>query len=290
MRDESQSRLKIVLVLTFLYMLIDAGAAYYTGSLALLADTFHMASDLGALALALVAIWLAKRSPTDGKTYGYYRSEILAGLINGVVLVGLCFYILFEAWRRLSHPPEVLSGPMLAVALVGLVLNLVSVKLLGGMSGHSVNVKAAYLEVLGDLLATIGVIIASVIMITTKWYMADPIISGLIGFLILPRTWILLSECVNILMEGTPGYIDIGKLREAMLAVPGVVELHDIHAWTITSGMDAMSCHVTTNKDANQDAILAELTDIVQKQFNINHTTIQVEQIECKGLGNGTCH
>ncbi len=288
-REESKGRLVFVLGLSSSYMIVVAIASFYTHSLALLADAGHMLSDVGALILALIAIWFASRPADSARTYGYYRTEILAGLINCVVLVGLSLYILWEAWNRFFSPPEIHSGPMLAVAIFGLIVNLISMRVLGNMSGHTVNVKAAYLEVFGDMLASLGLVIASVVMMYTKWYLIDPIVSGLIGFLILPRTWILLAECINILMEGTPGHIDLGKMREEMLAVAGVVEVHDIHVWTITSGMDAMSAHVTTDKDVAQDPILTQITHLLQHDFNINHTTIQVEQVECKRHGPDSC-
>ncbi|MBX9879131.1 MAG: cation diffusion facilitator family transporter [Candidatus Obscuribacterales bacterium] len=282
-RQESKSRLLIVLYVTAAYMLAEIVGAYYTKSLGLLADAGHMLSDVGSLILALVAIWFGSRPPNPLKTYGYYRSEILAGLINGVLLVGLSVFILFESYQRLSDPPEVKSLPMLVVAVMGLLVNLVAFKLLHGVSKESVNMKAAYLEVMSDLLATVGVIVAAVIMLATGWYMADPIISGLIGLMILPRTWNLLKECTNVLMEGTPGHIDLVKLRNAMLAVPGVVEMHDIHVWTITSGRDAMSGHVTINREVPAENVLSSITRIAQDEFGINHTTFQVEETECKG-------
>jgi len=278
-----------VLALTGAYMLVEVAAGLYTGSLALLADAGHMLSDVASLILALLAFWFSSKPATAGKTYGYYRSEILAGLINGVLLVGISILILYEAYRRLNNPPEVMSGPMLVVAALGLAVNVVSVRLLGKMAEHSVNVKAAYLEVLGDLLATIGVILASCIMLVTHWYMADPLISGAIGLMILPRTWAVLSECTNILMEGAPGHVDLSRLRLSMLRVPGVVDVHDIHVWTITSGLDAMSGHVTISKDSPADDVLSEITRIAQVEFGINHTTVQVEQVECKRTGNDVC-
>lgn len=290
LRAQNTSAMLTVLGLTGGYMIVEVAAALYTGSLALLADAGHMLGDVAALVLALLAFWFASQPPNLIKTYGYYRTEIFAGLINGVVLVGISLFLLYEAYRRMSAPPEVMSGPMLAVALVGLVVNLVAVKLLNSGAEKSLNVKAAYLEVLSDLLATIGVIVASLIMLTTGWYLADPIISGAIGLMILPRTWGVLSECTNILMEGAPGHVDLGALREAMLKVKGVIEVHDIHVWTITSGLDAMSGHVTIDEESAPDMVLLEITRIAEDQFGLHHTTVQVEQAECKrSRPNGTC-
>lgn len=283
LRSEGKTRLIAVLAITSIYLIIELAAGFYTGSLALLADAGHMLTDIASLLFAIVAFWFSSKPATVEKTYGYYRSEILASLINGIFLVGISGFILFEAFHRLSHPPQVMSVPMLVVGVIGLLVNLISIKLLQSMAEHSLNIKAAYLEVLGDLLATAGVILAGVIMLFTKWYMADPIISAVIGILILPRTWHLLSDCVNILMEGTPGHVDLGSLRRSMLNVAGVLDVHDIHVWTITSGLDAMSSHVTINKDSDTDSVLSEVTHIVQEVFGIHHTTIQLEQTECKG-------
>jgi cobalt-zinc-cadmium efflux system protein len=282
LRLQSKSRLLLVLALTGAYMLVEVAVGLYSGSLALLADAGHMLSDVAALVFALLAIWFASRKANPVKSYGYYRSEILAGLINGVILTGVSLGILWEAYRRFNSPPEVLGTPVLVVAVIGLVINIVSAKLLSKSAAHSLNVKAAYMEVIADLLATIGVIISSVIIMFSNWYMADPIVSGLIGLMILPRTWMLLTECTNILMEGAPGHIDLGQLRQAMLKVPGVVDVHDIHVWTITSGMDAMSGHVTIDAASIPDQVLSQITDIAQHDFELHHTTIQVEQLECK--------
>ena len=261
------SRMLTVLGLTAAYMVVEVVAGVYSGSLALLADAGHMLSDVASLLLALLAVRFSEKPATPGKTYGYYRSEILAGLVNGVLLLGISFFIGYEALRRLGEPPHVMSVPMFVVALMGLGVNLVSLKLLGKTAGHSLNVKAAYLEVLGDFLATIAVLFASITIMITKWYVADPLISCGIGLMILPRTWALVSECTNILMEGAPGHIDLGKLRQSMLQVKGVVDVHDIHVWTITSGLDAMSAHVTISGDCLADVVLSQITRITQDDF-----------------------
>jgi len=173
--------------------------------------------------------------------------------------------------------------------VLGLVLNVISLKMLKSAADKSINTRAAYLEILGDSLASFGVIVSSIIILTTKWYYADPLISGLIGLAILPRTGLLLSECINILMEGTPGHIDLAGLRQALLAVPGVMDVHDIHVWTITSGLDAMSGHVTIDTDAPSETVLTEVTRILNDDFSLHHTTIQVEQVECKTPGGEPC-
>jgi cobalt-zinc-cadmium efflux system protein len=284
-REESKSKMLLILGLTSTFMVVEVVAGLYTKSLALLADAGHMLTDVAALSLGLVAVWFASRPPTAEHTYGYYRTEILAGLINSVLLVGISGFVLYEAYRRLGEPPEVTPVPMLIVASIGLCINLLSMKLLGRLADKSINVKAAYLEVMSDMFATVGVIIAALIILFTRWYAVDAIISAGIGLFILPRTWVLLRECVNVLMEGTPGHINLGELRRSMLAVPGVADVHDIHCWTITSGMDSLSCHVTIDISSSADQVLAKITKIAQDDFGLHHTTIQVEQVECKGQG-----
>lgn len=274
-----------VLALTGTYMVIECVTGYFTGSLAMFADAGHMLSDVAALVLSLLAVWFASKPATPGKTYGYYRSEILAGFFNALALVVLSLVVLYEAYRRLSSPPEVHGIPVLVVAAIGLIMQLVSLKMLKKSADASINTRAAYLEILGDSLASVGVIISSLIIIFTRWYLADPIISGIIGLAILPRTWLLLSECINILMEGTPGHIDLSSLREAITAVPGVQGIHDMHVWTITSGLDAMSGHIIIDSTAPAEEVLTNVTKILNEDFDLHHTTIQVEQLACKGTG-----
>ncbi len=276
-----RKKLAIVFGLTTVYMIAEVIGGMATHSLALLADAGHMLTDAGALALALIAIWFSERPATPKKTYGYYRVEILAALINAVVLLLISFFILYEAYRRFEHPPEVHSGPMLVIATIGLVINLISMKLLGEHSHGSLNVRGAYLEVLSDMLGSLGVIVASVIILMTGWQLADPLISAGIGLFILPRTWTLLNQTIHILLEGTPAGIDLESVQEGMKAVKGVKVVHDLHVWTITSGVDAMSGHVTV-EDVNQgDRILAELQKMLKDKFGIQHTTIQLEAERC---------
>lgn len=288
LRKKSKAAMITVLVLTCVYMAIEVITGFFTGSLALIADAGHMLGDAGALILALIAVWFAGKSPSQQKTYGYYRTEILAALLNGVVLVGLSLYILYEAYQRFTSPPEILSGPMLAVAIGGLIINIIAAKLLSGSSDNSLNAQAAYLEVLGDLLGSAAVIVASLIIMFTHWMMIDPIVSGLIGLMILPRTWKLIKECIHILMEGTPDHISLQKLHEKLMSVKGVVDVHDLHVWTITSGRDALSAHVLIDQSANPDETLSEISRIAQTEFNLTHSTVQVEQTECKSE-EGSC-
>ena len=231
-------------------MLVEVAGGFFTHSLALMADAGHMLTDVGALGLSLLAIRFAERPATPSKSYGYHRVEILAALINAVVLLFISAFILFEAWQRFRRPSHVLSGPMVVVAAVGLIVNLAGVRLLGQASKGSLNVKAAYLEVLSDALASLGVIAAGILMLTTRWVWADPLVSAGIGLFILPRTWTLLDQAVHILMEGTPYDVDIASLEQAVKRVENVGAVHDLHIWAITSGYNALSAHITVNDPA----------------------------------------
>jgi cobalt-zinc-cadmium efflux system protein len=288
-RQQNLVRLAWACGLTFIFMLIEAVAGYLTNSLALIADAGHMLADVASLLLALVAAWFATKPATTGKTYGYYRSEILSGLITSFMLIGMAIFLFVESYHRFLEPMTVKTGPMLVVAVLGLGVNLIGIKILHGGASHSINVKAAYLEVLADLLSSVGVVIAGLVMMFTGWYLIDPIVCVLIALWILPRTWHLLSECINVLMEGTPGHIDIAELRTAILKVSGVVGVHDIHVWTISTGLDAMSSHVELAADCSADDVLGQVTLVVQEDFGIRHSTIQVEQEQCQQNDNGTC-
>jgi len=268
-----------VLGLTVGFLLVEVAGALWTGSLALLADAGHMLTDAGGLSLALFAAWLAARPPTPEKTYGYYRVEILAALVNAVVLLAMSAFILYEAYRRFLSPPPVLGGPMLAVAVVGLGVNLAGMWLLHRGAGESLNLKGAYLEVLSDALGSIGVIVAALIVLTAGWYLADPLIGAGIGLFILPRTWGLLRRAVNILLEGTPPHIDVTDVETAMTRVPGVRRVHDLHVWTLTSGKEAMSAHVVVDEIAAGDLIIRALHEMLHERFGIEHTTIQIESV-----------
>ena len=266
--------------LTFTYFSVEVVGGVLTNSLALLADAAHMLTDVGGLGLALFATWISRRPATPTKTYGYYRVEILAALTNAVVLFLLSFYILYEAYRRFQDPPEVQSLPMLAVAIVGLAVNLVGIYNLRRGSKESLNVQGAFLEVVSDTLGSIGVILASLIMFFTGWYYADPIFSVLIGLFILPRTWGLMKQAVNILLEGTPAHINLRAVQEAIRVTPGVADVHDLHVWTITSGMVALSTHVVLADGMSLkegQKVLELLESQLKDRFGIDHTTIQIE-------------
>jgi len=277
---KNKKRLAIVLALTSAYLVAEVIGGLLTHSLTLLADAGHMLTDVAGLILALFAIRFAERPATPERTYGYYRIEILVALVNAVVLIGISLYILYEAYERFRNPPEIQSGGMLAVALVGLVVNIAGIYLLKSASEESLNMKGAYFEVLSDMLTSIGVIAAGIIMLTTGWYYADPIISAGIGVFILPRTWMLLRDAVGVLLEGTPHDVNLAALRESIRTVEGVADVHDLHVWSLTSGINAMSVHAVLADHSLHDEVLAAVQKKVTSEFKIAHATVQVE---CKG-------
>ena len=280
----SRGALVATLALTAGFLVVEAIAALVTGSLALLADAGHMLADAGGLALALFAVWIAARPATAEKTYGYYRVEILAALVNAVVLLAVAGWILFEAWQRMFAPPAIAASPMLIVASVGLLVNLVCAWLLHAGAGESLNVRAAYLEVLSDAMTSAGVIVAAAVVLLTGWTLADPITSAIIAVMIVARTWALLKQAVNVLLEGTPAHLELGEIEQAMRDVPGVQRVHDLHVWTLTSGREAMSAHVVVNDVRESDRLLGELHTVLHARFGIDHTTIQLESSGSSGL------
>mgnify|MGYP000228656883 CR=1 FL=1 len=279
--SRNKQRLRGVLALTTLFMVAEVIGGLYSKSLALLADAAHMLTDAGGLALALFAIWFAEKPATPERTYGYYRAEILAALANAVVLIGISFLILYEAYERLRTPPAVASRPMLAIAALGLVVNAVGLWVLRGGSRDSLNMKGAYFELLSDALTSVGVLIAAGIMWATGWYYADPLISAGIGVFILPRTWSLLREAVGILLEGTPSDVNLAALRVALEKLPGVAAVHDLHVWALTSGVYAMSLHAVLKDDASHDEVCNAIREHARSAFKINHSTVQVERVCC---------
>jgi cobalt-zinc-cadmium efflux system protein len=271
----------IVLGLTSSCLVVEVVAGLLTGSLALLADAGHMLTDVGGLGLALFATWISGKPATPRNTYGYYRAEILAALANAVALLGISGYILYEAYHRFRQPPEVASIPMIAVAVLGLIVNLWSLRLLRTGAEASLNLRGALLEVLSDTLSSVGVIAAGAIMWFTGWRYADPIVSACIGLFILPRTWRLLGGALNVLLEATPAHISLPAVERAMLDVEGVARVHDLHIWTLTSGVEAMSVHVLllpSIPSTGSQAILQALAERLQRKFGIVHSTIQIEE------------
>lgn len=279
-----KSRLGVALLLTTSFMLAEVIGGLWTGSLALLADAAHMMTDAGGLALALIAIRFSEKPRTPQHTFGYVRMEILSALLNAVVLLLLTVYILFEAYRRLQSPPEIIGGPMLIVATVGLVVNLISMRMLAAGADESLNVKGAYFEVLADMLGSLGVIVAAVVVMLTGWNLIDPIIGAGIGLFIVPRTWVLLRQAVHILMEGTPPEIDMTLLERQLMTIPGVIAVHDVHVWTVTSGLTAMSGHIVIADVSGAGATLAAARERMKAQFQIDHATIQIETEESAAI------
>ncbi|MGU3374161.1 cation diffusion facilitator family transporter [Chryseobacterium sp. M5A1_1a] len=273
-----KKNLLIVLCLSGTYLVAEVIGGLVTNSLALLADAAHMLTDVVGLLLAFIAIKIGEKKADPSRTYGYYRTEILAAVINAVVLLGISIYVLFEAYRRFQNPPEVQSKSMLVVAGIGLLVNIVGMMILRKDSDGSLNMKGAYFEVLSDMLTSVGVMIAGIIMLTTGWYYADPLISAAIGLLIFPRTWRLLKEAINVLLEGTPNDVDIHELRKSLEQTPGVKNVHDLHVWSLTSSMNAMSAHIVKNETSSQNQLLKALTDKTVGNFKINHTTFQIEE------------
>ena len=276
-RSRHKSRLWAVFGLTSCFLTVEVLVALATGSLSLLADAAHMLVDTGGLLMSLLALWFAERPATPTKTYGYYRVEILAALVNGVVLCLLAAGILIKAYERVWQPPHVPGMPILMVASLSLAVNLAGIGLLRSAAGESLNVRGAYLEVLGDAASSAAVIVAGAVIWATGWAIADPLASGAVALLILPRTWTLLRQAVNVLLEAAPAHLDVGEIDSALCAAPGVRRVHDLHVWTLTSGREAMSAHVVVAPDAPADRILEDLHVILHTRFGIDHTTIQVE-------------
>ena len=276
-RGTHEARLLVVLALSATYMLAEVIGGWLTGSLALLADSGHMLGDVLGLGMAIAAIRFARRPATAGKTYGFYRTEILAALVNSIVLLIVAGWILVSAWRRLVNgDADVQALPMLIVACGGLLVTLIGVRLLHTAAEESLNVRGAFLEVLGDLLGSIATIVAAAVILLTGWTPADAIISALIGLLIVPRAWGLLRSVIDVLLESTPRHLDVREIETAMRSVPGVESTHDIHLWTITSGFDAMSGHVRSNGRPSEQ-VLHDLQRTLREQFGIEHVTLQVE-------------
>jgi cobalt-zinc-cadmium efflux system protein len=275
--------LKITLVLVLVIMIAEVIGGFLSNSLALLSDAGHMLTDALALGLSLVAMNLARRPATPTRTYGYHRAEIMAALANGTVLVLVSVFIFYEAYQRFNALPAVKSPLMLAVAVIGLVANLIGMFLLRRDSRHSINVKAAFWHVIGDTLSSVGVIIAGVIIFFTGWYIADPILAVVIGIVILWGAVRIVWESVDILLESVPSHIELEKVTTAVKAVPGVEDIHDVHIWTITSGIYALSAHLRiTDQMVSQSCdVLMKVNHTLADDFNITHTTLQLECDSC---------
>jgi cobalt-zinc-cadmium efflux system protein len=280
-RAEDRSRLRLVLVVTGVVVVVELVGAWLSGSLALLADAGHMVTDGAAVALALSASYVATVPPSTRRTFGWHRAEILAALANAVVLLGVCTYLLFTGIRRLVDPVAVDAGLMLWFALAGLLANAVSLAMLRGRKDASLNMRGAYLEVLSDLLGSVAVIVAALVVLATGFTRADSLASLLIAALILPRSFSLLREALEVLLEATPRHVDLDDVRAHLARVPGVVDVHDLHAWTITSGMPMLSVHVTVTDEVlaarGVGSLLDEFSDCVAAHFDVDHATFQIE-------------
>jgi cobalt-zinc-cadmium efflux system protein len=276
-RGASQRTLLIVLVLTFGYMIAEAVGGYFANSLALLSDAGHMFTDVAALALALFAVRFASRPATPRKTYGFYRLEILAALANGVTLIALSLLICVEAYGRLRSPEEVQGWTLIGISLGGLIVNLISAWLLSRAHKESLNIRGAFLHVLGDLLGSVAAIAAGVFIIWRGWRWADPVFSVFISLLIIYNAWRLVAGAVNILLEGAPSHINAAAVEQAIGAIAGVRAVHDLHIWTITSDRHAVTAHVVVNDAGESYRILREVREMLAERFALAHSTIQIE-------------
>ncbi len=276
-----RGRLRLVLGISLVILLVEVIGSVVTGSVALLADAGHMLTDVTGIALSLIAVMLAERAPTTRRTYGWQRAEVLAALLNSVLLMGIGIFILVESIRRLTSPPEVAAGGMFVFAAVALVGNAIALWLLAAGQRQSINIRGAYLEVLSDLVGAGVVVIASIVIKLTAYHRIDAIAGLFIGLMILPRTWTLLRDALDVLVEATPKHIDLEVVREHLLGVDGVLDVHDLHAWTITSGIPGLSAHVVigeaTLTKGTGGELLDKLSACIDEHFEIEHSTFQLE-------------
>jgi cobalt-zinc-cadmium efflux system protein len=292
------ARLRIMLFLNSMYLAAASITVLVTGSLALFSEAGHVLADVGGVALAIYAISFTQKAATPQRTYGFYRMEILASLVNSVVLALLSIYILYEGFRRIFEPPEIQGLPLIIVASIGVVVNFIGMRLLSTSDGHShvhtshsdgndrgeveeiqnLNVKAVYLESFSDTLGSAGVLVAGIIMLTTKFYLADPLISIGLALFMIPRAWSIIRNAVDILMEGVPANLSHEEVKKAVLQIKGVTGVFELHIWTITSGMNALSAHVVVIDPTKSQLILQEINSVLEKTFKITHATIQIER------------
>jgi cobalt-zinc-cadmium efflux system protein len=270
-------------------MLAEAIGGWLTNSLALLADAGHMLTDVGALALTLAAIWFATRPATAKKTYGYYRLEILAAFVNGIALVLISLFVIYEAYERFSAPPEIKGTALTVIAAGGLLINLVCAYLLHGDHTHDLNMRGAWLHVMGDALGSVTAIAAGVLIVSFGWLWADAVCSVLISLIIIFSAWNLIKESVNVLLEGTPSHINLKAVSETIRETPYVADVHDLHVWTITSGMEALSVHVIHEKGVSPPELLKTIRRKLHDEFGIDHLTIQMETPDEEPAGAHPC-
>ncbi len=276
-RRKGTRSLRIALLITVIFLMVEFVGGLWTNSLALLADAGHMLTDAAALSLSLFAMGFILRPATSEKTYGYFRVEILAALINGSALLVIAFFILYEAYQRFLQPEAIKSLEMLVIAAAGLVANLTCARILHQCEVDSLNIRGAYLHVIGDVLGSVGAILASLVILFWKAYWADPAISVLVSFLILYSAWKLVKDAVLVLLEGTPSHVNLAAMKQALCKVAGVDSVHDLHVWTLTAGVHAMTCHAVVAQANGRRRILEQLISVSREQFNILHATIQIE-------------
>lgn len=273
----STKKLWWVFSLSITYMVAEIIGGIWSESLALLADAGHMAIDSAGLGLGLFAAWISSKPPTDKKTFGYYRAEILAAFVNGMFLIVASIWIVVEAWNRLTVPREIQGELMSGIAFGGLVVNLIGVKLLHRHSHDNLNLKGVWLHLLSDMLGSVSAIIAGVLVWKLGWQWADPVSSILISLLILVGAWRLVSEAVHVLLEGVPHRIETSKIKIAFEKVPGVKGVFDLHVWAVSSGLHSLSCHVAIGENVAYASMLEKLNEILEHEFSITHSTIQIE-------------
>lgn len=280
--SSSASALTKALALTGTFLVVEVVAGILTGSLALISDAAHMLTDTAGLAIALAAIKVGERPADSRRTFGYRRFEILAAALNAILLFAVAAYILYEAYQRVLAPTEIASLPMFVVASLGLLVNLAAMRLLADKAQSSLNVKGAYLEVWSDMLGSIGVMAAAVIIWFTDWRWVDPLVAVAIGLWVLPRTWQLFSETMNVLLEGVPDGLDLEAIASAVKATPHVADVHDLHVWALTTDLPSLSVHVVVTDGTNADEVRQRVAAMLSRQFKITHVTIQIENVDCR--------
>jgi cobalt-zinc-cadmium efflux system protein len=280
--NANASALKMALALTGTFLVAEVVGGILTGSLALLSDAAHMMTDSAGLAIALAAVQIGARPADNRRTFGYKRFEILAAAFNALLLFGVAAYILYEGIKRFVEPSEIQSLPMLVIAALGLVVNLIAMRILDSGRSSSLNVKGAYLEVWSDMLGSVGVITAALIIWLTGWTWVDPVVAIAIGLWVLPRTWVLFKETTNILLEGVPEGIDLDTLAARLSSSAGIASVHDLHVWALTSGMPSLSAHLVLKDGFGPDATRLAATEVMQQEFEITHVTFQVERADCR--------
>ncbi|MFE7064554.1 cation diffusion facilitator family transporter [Sutcliffiella sp. NPDC057660] len=284
--SKNKKALKLSFIIIATYMIVEVIGGILTNSLALLSDAGHMLSDAVALGLSYLALTFGEKQATLSKTFGYKRFEILAAFINGVTLIGISVYIFWEAYKRIQSPPEVFSGGMLIISVIGLLVNIIAAYILmSGDKDENLNVRSAFLHVLGDLLGSVGAITAALLIMFFGWNLADPIASVIVAVLIIISGYRVTKDSFHILMEGAPSNINVKEIKESLLQIKGVRDVHDLHVWSITSEFPALSCHIVIDRDVNQQDILKTAQTLLHRNYHLEHTTIQIDLNEenCEG-------